>query len=586
MGNATDISAGYDGYTTVIPKSAGTIAQILKQSGYSTAMFGKGHLTPRWEQGPTGPFDRWPTGLGLEYFYGFIGADTSMFEPMLFEHTSAVDRPTGRQNYHFDRDLADRAVRWIETQHQTAPDKPFFIYYATGTAHAPNMVSKEWIARFKGKFDQGWDAVREQTFARQKAGGVIPVDALLTGRPALLPAWDSLSADQKRLSARFMETYAASLAFADHQIGRVIDSLRTTGELDNTLVIFIQGDNGGSAEGGINGMLFEQSQINGFQENLNYQLTRLDDIGSERVYAVYPAGWGWAMNTPFQYYKRVASHLGGIRNGLVISWPSHIKDAGAMRPQFHHISDITPTILEAAQVQALATLDGVPQKPLDGISMTYTFKSRDAHSRRTTQVFEVMNNYAIYSDGWMASTRPTVIPWDLGKSPSQAWMSAPGSSTTSTATSASLATSQRLIPGSCIKCSSCSGPRRPETASCRFTIFAMDVKAPRIPPPADRFSDTHSASHSCPGILLHRLRIALSPSQRMSSSLRVAPAAYWRPTVAGLAATRSICAADAWSFSTTHWTRRTHASNPVTRCLRALANSSPIFKGRAAEPQR
>ena len=416
MGNATNLPTGYDGYTSVIPDSAGTVARVLTDAGYSSAMFGKAHITPEWETGPTGPFDRWPTGLGFQHFYGFLNADTSMFEPTLVDDTRFVDRPRGDETYHFEKDIADKAIAWIKVQKSVRPDKPVFVYYAPASAHAPHHAPPEWLAKFRGRFDQGWDAVRQETFQRQKAAGLIPANTELTPRPAQLPAWSTLSADQKRLGTRLMEAYAAALAYADHEVGRVVDAMQGAGEPGDTMVIYIQGDNGSSPEGGINGLLFEQSQINGLTEDLAYALAHSEEIGSEKAYNTYPAGWGWAMNTPFQWYKRVGSHFGGTRNGMVISWPGHIDDPGSVRAQFHHVSDIMPTILEAARIAAPASIDGVQQKPLDGISMAYTFK-RGAPDRRTQQIFEMMENMGLYNDGWMLSSTPVVIPWALDQSP-------------------------------------------------------------------------------------------------------------------------------------------------------------------------
>ena len=411
MGGIANRPTGFDGYTSVIPKSAGTLAEVLRRNGYATAMFGKSHLTPEWEMSHAGPFDRWPTGLGFDYFYGFLGYDTNMWAPTLVENTKFIEPPHDDADYHFDCDMADRTIGWIQQQRAVAPDKPFFAYYATGTAHSPHHAPQDWIDKFRGQFDDGWDVLREQTFARQKAQGVIPADAVLTPRPDGLPAWDTQSADQKRLGARLMEAYAAALSHADHQVGRVIDALETMGQLDNTLVIFIQGDNGGSAEGGLNGLLFEQSATNRFEEDYSYFLGRINDIGGPSLYNHYPAGWGWAMNTPFQYYKQVASHFGGMRNGMVMSWPKRIADKGGVRSQFHYVSDIMPTVLEAVGIPAPAMIDGLQQDRIDGISMLYTLNDPAAPSQRDTQVFESLENFGIYRDGWFASSRPVNYPW-------------------------------------------------------------------------------------------------------------------------------------------------------------------------------
>jgi Arylsulfatase A and related enzymes len=412
MGRITNRPTCFDGYTSVIPKSAGSIAAALREGGYTTAMFGKGHITPEWEMSPVGPFDRWPTGLGFDYFYGFLGYDTNMWAPNLVENTNFIEPPPSDSPRHFDELMADRAIDWITQQRAVAPDKPFFAYYATGTAHTPHHAPKEWLQRYRGSFDQGWDALREETFARQKAQGVIPHDARLSPRPDELPAWDSLSADQKLLAARLMEAYAAALAHADHHVGRIVDALKEMGEFDNTLIIFVQGDNGGSAEGGFNGLLFEQSWTNGFEEDLQHVLEHIDDIGGPAAYNHFPAAWGWALNTPFQYYKQVASHFGGTRNGMVMSWPKRISSGGETRSQFHFVSDIMPTVLEAAGVPAPEQLQGVKQDPLDGISMLYAVEQADAADRRQTQVFECLENFGIYHEGWFAATRPVCGPWE------------------------------------------------------------------------------------------------------------------------------------------------------------------------------
>lgn len=413
MGNVTNIPTGYPGYTTVIPKSAGTVARILRDNGYNTAMFGKAHVTPEWEMSQAGPFDRWPTGLGFEYFYGFLSADTNQWAPTLVENTRPVEPPSNDPDYFFDKDIADKAIGWIKDQQAAAPDKPVMIYFAPGAAHGPLHAPKEWLARYRGKFDDGWDKARDEIFARQKAMGIIPADAKLTPRPASLPAWDTLNAKQKQLYARQMESFAAALSFADDQVGRVIEALRQTGELDNTMIVYIQGDNGSSAEGGLHGAAFEQSMINRSTEGFDYTFSRMDEIGGPKLYNLYPAAWGWALNTPFPFYKQVASQLGGVRNGMVISWPAGIKQAGGVRPQYSFVSDIMPTILDAAQVQPPATIDGERQQPLDGISLKYSFDDAGAPSRRRTQIFEMMENFGIYHDGWFAGVLPKRNPWEV-----------------------------------------------------------------------------------------------------------------------------------------------------------------------------
>lgn len=413
MGTVESLAACYPGYTTVLPKSAATIARILKDNGYNTAMFGKGHITPSWEESQAGPFDRWPTGLGFETFYGFLGPDTNQFRPSLVDGTTFVEPPSD-PGYILDRDLADRAIRWMDQHDAVAPEKPFFIYYATGTTHAPIQAPADWIAKFRGQFDGGWDRLREEIFARQKAQGIIPSSAVLTPRPEGLPAWDSISADQKRVAARMMEAYAAAVAHADHQIGRVIDHLRKTGQFDNTMIVFMQGDNGASAEGSPLGALYGQSAINGVPEDVASMVRRIDDIGGPKLYGHYPAGWAWAMNTPFQWYKQVASHFGGTRNGMVLSWPARIREPGGLRSQFSYVTDIVPTILEAAKIDPPGTVDGTAQMSLDGASLMYTVDSPSTPTRHKVQYFEIFQNRGIYADGWFAGTRPWRPAWAIG----------------------------------------------------------------------------------------------------------------------------------------------------------------------------
>lgn len=413
MGNVTNLPTGYDGYTTAIPKTAATIAQILKAGGYNTAMLGKSHLTPDWEMSPAGPFDRWPTGLGFQYFYGFLSADTSLWNPNLVENEKAVEQPDD-PTYHFEKDIANHAIGWLQAQQAAAPDKPFFMYYAPGAAHTPHQAPQEWLDKYKGRFDQGWDKVREESFKRQKAMGLIPKDSVLSPRPESLPAWDTLDAEHKKISARLMEAYAATVAYSDFQTGRVIQSLRDSGQLDNTMVVFIEGDNGSSAEGGLDGLAFEQSAITGHKESFAELASHYDDIGGPNVYNHFPAPWAWAMNSPYPWWKQIASQAGGTRNGMVISWPARIKDMGSFRTQYAHVSDIAPTILEATGIKAPDTVDGIKQQPIDGISLAYSFAAPKAPSQRRTQVYEMMENFGIYHDGWMAGTLPKRMAWEVG----------------------------------------------------------------------------------------------------------------------------------------------------------------------------
>jgi arylsulfatase len=406
-----ELATGFPGYNSLQPKSAGTFAEILKQNGYNTSWYGKNHNVPDWQNSQAGPFDLWPTGLGFEYFYGFIGGDTSQWNPALFEGTKPIEPPHDAKDYFFDKDMADHTIAWIRMQHAVAPDKPFLAYYAPGTAHAPHHAPNEWIAKFKGKFDQGWDKVREETFARQKQMGIIPANAKLTERSEGIPAWDSLDADHRKVAAHMMEVYAAALAHADYQMGRILDAIEAQGELDNTLIIYIQGDNGASAEGGMNGLLNEMTVFNAIPEDFKEVLRRMNELGGPNTFNHYPVGWAHAMDTPFQWAKQIASHWGGTRNGLVISWPARIKDKGGIRPQFHHVIDIMPTMLDAAGVPAPSSINGVVQKPIEGVSMVYSFDDAKAPSKHTTQYFEMFANRGIYHDGWVACTTPPIAPW-------------------------------------------------------------------------------------------------------------------------------------------------------------------------------
>jgi arylsulfatase A-like enzyme len=418
FGAITEMGTGYPGYTTILPKSAATIGEVLRQNGFATAWFGKNHNTPEWEQSAVGPFDRWPTGLGFDYFYGFMGGATSQWNPLLFENTTPVEKPPEDKNYILDHDLANHAIGWLRQLNASNPDKPFLLYYAPGTSHSPHHAPADWIARFRGEFDQGWDVMREQSLARQKALGVVPPDTRLTPRPADIPAWDSLSPERKRLAARMMEVYAAALAYSDDQIGQVLSEVAAEGKLDNTLVIFIQGDNGASGEGGIDGSTNDIAAINGMRPDVATMLKEIGTIGGPDHYNNYPVGWAWAMNTPFQWTKQVASHFGGTRNGMVISWPKAMRQPGGIRQQFHHVADIAPTIYQAVGIVPPTQVNGVLQQPLDGISMGYSFNDASVPSRRHSQIFEMQGNAAIYQDGWMASSTPTRSPWVFGGKPS------------------------------------------------------------------------------------------------------------------------------------------------------------------------
>jgi arylsulfatase A-like enzyme len=407
-----ELSTGFDGYTSILPKSAATIAEILRLSGYNTAAFGKWHNTPNWETSSAGPFDRWPTSLGFEYFYGFLGGDSNQWDPALIENTRPVEKPRNKPDYHLTVDLADRAIAWVRNQKSVAPDKPFFLYFATGAAHAPHHAPKEWIDKYKGKFDHGWDRERELTFARQKQLGVIPQNTLLTKRPAELRAWDSYSADERRLFARMEEVFAGFLSHTDDQVGRVLDAVSQLDGSDNTLVMYIVGDNGASAEGTPIGSVNETSFFNGDPGTVADSLKMIDQLGGPMTYNHYPAGWAWAGCTPFQWMKQVASHYGGTRNPMVVSWPKRLVDKGGVRSQFHHVIDIAPTILEATGIAEPKIVNGTAQKPMEGVSLAYTFDPANAgaKSRHTTQYFEMLSNRGIYQDGWKAASIRR-IPW-------------------------------------------------------------------------------------------------------------------------------------------------------------------------------
>jgi arylsulfatase len=414
-GVITEAATGYDGYTGIIPRNVGTIAEVLRQHGYATSWFGKNHNTPDWETSQVGPFDRWPSGLGFDYFYGFMGGDMDQWQPTLYEDHQLVPR-SGDPNYILTRDLVDRSIAWLRRTRSIDAEKPFFLYMAPGATHAPHHVHPEYVAKFKGRFDAGWDAYREQAFARQKELGVVPPDAQLTPRPAELPAWDSLSADQRRLFARMMEVFAGFTAETDHEMGRLLEAVRALPDADNTLVLYLVGDNGASAEGGLVGLLNENSFFNGVPEALAENLKHIDEIGGPKHFNHFPAGWAWAMSTPFPWTKQVASHLGGVRNPLAVSWPARIKDRGGVRSQFHHVIDIAPTIYEAVGVPFPDVLHGVAQRPLDGVSMAYTFDAAAAPGRRRTQYFEMLLNRGIYHDGWWAASR-TGVPWVTSATP-------------------------------------------------------------------------------------------------------------------------------------------------------------------------
>jgi len=411
FGTVVDIASGFPGYNSIWPKSAVSVAEVLRQNGYSTAAFGKWHNTPVWETNPAGPFDHWPTSLGFEYYYGFMGGDDSQWYPRLYRNTVAVEPPARpAEGYHLTTDLANDAIRWVRQHDAITPQKPFFLYLATGATHEPHHVAQEWIAKYKGKFDQGWDKLREETFARQKEKGVIPANAELTKRPKELPAWDSLAADQKKLLAHEMEVYAAFLEQTDYEVGRLLQNIKAAGHNEDTVVLYIVGDNGASGEGGLDG--HDGYGLDGKPQTIEQRLKHVDDLGGELFFNHYAAAWAWAANTPFQWTKQVASHLGGTRDPLIVSWPGHIKSAGGFRTQFHHVTDIAPTIYELAGVQLPESVNGVKQLPLEGKSLVYTFDHPDAQSPHTVQYFEMLGNRGIYKDGWWAGSRH-LLPWEI-----------------------------------------------------------------------------------------------------------------------------------------------------------------------------
>ncbi|WP_158822101.1 arylsulfatase [Granulicella sp. S156] len=404
FGTVAEAASGYPGYNAQWGKNAASLAEVLKANGYSTAAFGKWHNTPLWETTSAGPFDRWPTGRGFEHFYGFIQGADNQYYPRLFRDTVPVEPgSTPQEGYNLTTDIANDAIRWLHAHDGIAPDKPFFLYFAPGAVHTPLQVSKQWIDKYKGHFDQGWDKLREETFARQKQLGVIPANAELTPRPAGLPAWDSLSADEQQLVAHQAEVFAGFAEQADYEVGRVLQAIREEGKSDNTLVLEIFGDNGGSAEGGIEGT--DLLNDAGAPATVPERLAVSDELGSEVFMNHYAAAWAWALGTPFQGTKQDASHLGGTRDPLVISWPARIKNTGGLRSQFQHVNDVAPTIYEAAGIKFPDTFEGIQQIPLEGSSFLYTFDHPDEPSHHHVQYFATSGNRAIYKDGWWAGDR-------------------------------------------------------------------------------------------------------------------------------------------------------------------------------------
>ena len=410
-GAIMEIATAFPGNTGIRPQTITPMAEVLRLNGYSTAAFGKYHETPPWEGSVSGPYDRWPTHSGFDKFWGFIGGETNQWHPMVYDGTTRVYPDVDAPDYHFTNDMTDQALAWMNTQQSLTPDKPFMMYFATGATHAPHHAPKAYTAKYKGKFAQGWDKVREETLARQKALGVVPANTVLAPKPSDIKDWEALTPDEKRLFERQMEVFAGFAEHTDAQVGRLIDALEARGELDNTLIMYIVGDNGSSAEGGMIGMFNENTYFNGVQETLDMQLSRIDELGTERTYNHFAAGWAVAGNAPFTWTKQVASNFGGTRNGMVIHWPAGITAKGEVRSQFHHVVDVAPTVYAAVGVPAPRMVNGIEQRPIEGVPMNYAFNDADAPDTRKTQYFEMIGNRGIYHDGWFAGTIHKA-PWE------------------------------------------------------------------------------------------------------------------------------------------------------------------------------
>ena len=416
FGVIAEQATGFPGYDSIIGPDNATIGNILKDHGYATSWFGKNHNTPTYAYSTSGPFDQWPSGMGFDYFYGFMGGESNQWVPWLFRNHTQVFPWEQKPGFNLITGMADDAINYLREVDAATPEKPFFLYYAPGATHAPHHPTEEWIKKFEGKFDMGWNAMRDEIFANQKRLGVIPANTQLTPWPDDLPKWDTLSADDKKMFARQAEVFAAYVAYADHEIGRVIEEVRNQGKLDDTLVIYIEGDNGTSAEGSTIGTAFDLAAIQGIDMPVADQLKYYDAWGSDMTTPHMSVAWSWAFDTPFKWTKQIASHFGGTRQGIAMSWPGHITDVGGIRSQFHHVIDIVPTILEATGIEAPRTVSGIAQKPIEGTSMAYTWAKggADVPSTRTTQYFEMFGNRAIYHDSWIASTTPWAGPWLLG----------------------------------------------------------------------------------------------------------------------------------------------------------------------------
>jgi arylsulfatase A-like enzyme len=416
MGGITEIATSAPGYNSIRPNTCAPLAETLKLNGYSTAQFGKCHEVPVWETSPMGPFRQWPTGSGFEYFYGFIGGETNQYYPAIYEGTTPIEvEKTPEEGYHFTKDLTDKSIQWVRQQKSLMPDKPFFMYWAPGATHAPHHVRPEWSDKYKGKFDQGWDKLREETFARQKQMGVVPPETQLTKRHEEIPAWDEISDEMKPVLTRQMEIYAGFLEHTDNHLGRLIDALEDLEILDDTLIYYIIGDNGSSAEGSLQGTYNEMIPLSGAGqlETPEFLIARLDKFGGPESFNHFAVAWAHAMDTPFQWTKQVASHWGGTRNATIVHWPRGIQAKGELRSQFHHVIDIAPTILEAAGLPEPVMVNSVQQKPLEGVGMAYSFEDAQAADQHETQYFEMFGNRGIYHKGWTAVTRHRT-PWITG----------------------------------------------------------------------------------------------------------------------------------------------------------------------------
>ena len=416
-----EAATGFPGYDSIIKKDSGTIGTILKEHGYATSWFGKNHNTPFYQASQAGPFDQWPIGMGFEYFYGFVGGDTSQWQPNLFRNTTAIYPFQGNPGWNLTTAMADDAIAYMKQLSEIAPEKPFFVYYVPGGVHSPHHPTPEWIKKVSNMhlFDRGWNKLRETIFANQKRLGIIPANTQLTPWPKELPQWDSLGWEEKKLFIKQADVFGAYLAYTDHEIGRVIQAVEDMGKLDNTLIIYISGDNGASAEGMLNGTPNEFTTFNGIPVPVKDQFLWYEFWGSDKTFPHFSAGWAWAFDTPFKWMKQVASHFGGTAQGVCMSWSGHIKDVGGIRTQFHHVIDIVPTILEATGITAPDTINGIKQRPIEGVSMVYTWDKANANapSKHTTQYFEMLGNRAIYHDGWLAATTPVTLPWELSTKP-------------------------------------------------------------------------------------------------------------------------------------------------------------------------